>query len=362
MDHAVRGPDSPGCKRAGIADRQHNSITGKQAGAGLGDRAVRFDILGVDPARLGKQRLHDLFGRVVTEPAIRGEHPVERPSEVDGRRTRAAQRVGRALHCLRFWGRRCGEHQAVGRRDADRRGAAHAHRTDRFGNLTDRLQAKHPRLLREKRLIQEVDPAVPVDERCEHAFEFGEFLVVCHGPMWHGRRTAKRRAGSIRSAGAGTATGRGRPTNGRLEVRPSRERSPPAFMFAAPPGPLYCRVLPILHDAGKEGSGIKGIHWDPGLGSIGQERPVTGPQSMAGKMIGAKLRRQERDCADRRAQGPSLRKTRSDVASELIPDAGCALPPCRALLHWGARRSSRLCLPCGVLLHHVSRRPRCSTR
>jgi hypothetical protein len=112
----------------------------------------------VDRPRLGEQGRHRRARAQCREAAI------ERPLQVDRRRScggdagtvadRAREQRRRrrpvALHA---------EHEAVGRRDADRRGAAHAQARDRVDHLLDALQFEHHAAVWQRGLVQQAQPA-----------------------------------------------------------------------------------------------------------------------------------------------------------------------------------------------------------
>ena len=100
--------------------------------------------------------------------------PRRREAFLDGRRAAAAQREGRA----------------VGRRDADRRRAAHGHVADRQGDLGRRFEREPDFLARQQALVEQAqDASVPVERAKD----------LRHGPGATTRPTPRRRGSATAS-------------------------------------------------------------------------------------------------------------------------------------------------------------------
>jgi hypothetical protein len=99
-----------------------------------------FDLVDVDRSRVIGARVRP--------------HPVERPRQVDGGRPGAAEDVVGLVEIVAAGG--C-ERDAVRRRDADRRGAAHDHRADRFRDLGRRRAPDLDFRVRKPTLVEQDD-------------------------------------------------------------------------------------------------------------------------------------------------------------------------------------------------------------
>ena len=118
------------------------------------DRLAAHDLLQVDATGLGGERT-----RIALARGDQCGHPVDRPGEVDGRRTRAPQLGDRRRQLARG---ACREGDPHGPRDADQRGTPHRESMDRFGDLLPLGGARMQDPSRQQRLV-EVDDRVVVD-------------------------------------------------------------------------------------------------------------------------------------------------------------------------------------------------------
>ena len=142
-DRADGGAVAAGREAAGVA-------MGEDPGGGRHElRRVRahppaaLDLLRVDPPGA-------LAGRVAT-------HLVERPAEVDGRRSRRRERL---VGLVEIGAARGGERHPVGGGDADRGRAAHREHPDRVGELRRVTAAELAQLVRQPALVEDDDGVV----------------------------------------------------------------------------------------------------------------------------------------------------------------------------------------------------------
>ena len=146
----VCGPDRPErcpvaacCEAAGVAVRQHARTGRDELDRMLPHPPAALDLVCVDP-------LGALARRVVA-------HRVERPAEVDRRRPRRREHLGRGVEVVPALG---GERHAVGGRSADRRRAAHGEHADRLRELGGRRAAKVDLLVGQPTLVEDDDGVV----------------------------------------------------------------------------------------------------------------------------------------------------------------------------------------------------------
>ena len=124
------------------------------------DRAVDRDILVGDLRGLGVG-CGGALRRIERTQA--DAHGVERPAQVDGGRPRRVKRLPGLVQCGVAGILAHREREAVGRRHADQRRAAHPHVADRRRRLGDAAQGRDAKFVRQPALIDHVDaPAVAV--------------------------------------------------------------------------------------------------------------------------------------------------------------------------------------------------------
>ena len=151
-------------------------------GAVLGHSPVAIDVIGVQRARPVEELRGALHRRPVLEQ-LEGLFPLlERPAQVDRRRPAVAEDahgVGEAPRGVgfRIVGVEESYHQAVGRRDADRRRAAHGESPDGVGHALDAGAGVPFLRLRQPGLVQQLQCAGGEAHRREL---LGGFGVVRH--------------------------------------------------------------------------------------------------------------------------------------------------------------------------------------
>ena len=94
----------------------------------------------------------------------RRSHPLDRPAQVDGRRSSRRELIGGGVEAI---GLR--KHEAVGGGDADRRSTAHSQARDRIRNLRRRSAAQPCLPAGQAGLVEDVQDSVREAERRDHA-------------------------------------------------------------------------------------------------------------------------------------------------------------------------------------------------
>ena len=167
VDRRQRGAPVDRRQPAGVAVGEHVDRT-----VLAGVRPRLFDDLQAVPADglVGRHVfIADLPGPRVGRGGALGPGPVaqpraqivERPLEIDRRRPGLGQGFIGPVHGLVGGVGAQPQAQAIGRRGADQRGAAHQHGADRVGRLGDRGQAGDDELVRQAGLVDDMDrPAI----------------------------------------------------------------------------------------------------------------------------------------------------------------------------------------------------------
>jgi hypothetical protein len=141
---------------------QHGTARRNQRRTQLTHAAVSADIFGMDALRFGEQP----WNRVAFECFNETAHTRHGPAQVHGSRTRSRQQlqvrpqriapaagVG-AVALLRP------QHHAIGGGDADCRGPAHDHISNRLGSIAQTLDVKMLQLPRQQPLVDQLDTVV----------------------------------------------------------------------------------------------------------------------------------------------------------------------------------------------------------
>ena len=208
-EHAERRPIPRRRQHAGVAVGEHPGAGPEERRPVLADPAVGLEIRAGHRVRGVEQALRER-GRVAAR-AGNLEHPVDGPAQVDrggpggpqGRR-RAAQRLETLRQ--RAGGAGAGrQDQAVGRGEADRRGAPHPQRADRVGDLLPRGAPERPDLLGKPGLIEQAERSVLPPQRgvADHPRVGGGAAGRRDWTLLH--RTARRRPlGSFSRSGTGS--------------------------------------------------------------------------------------------------------------------------------------------------------------
>ena len=148
-DHAQGGAVAAGGQRAGIAMGQYGTGLGHQGRAEFAERAVDGALLGVD-----RQSLVEVGSRT------RGQHAVDRPRQIDGRRACLANaRGGRGELCV-VPAARVRQRDAVGAESPDTRRTAHREANDGGDDVVDLLRARTYERVRKQTLIDVADRTV----------------------------------------------------------------------------------------------------------------------------------------------------------------------------------------------------------
>ena len=197
---AERRSAAAGRQRARVAVRENRRAVRHARRADPAHRPARRDVLAVDVARLGREARHALVGREGRNARGHPSHPVERPGEVHGRRSRAEQSCARRAH-RRGEGERVpplrgrSEDDGVRGRDSDRRSAAHDEALDRLGDLLDPREALVSLGDRQRALIEQDDLAIARHELDRRVRRAAQRLGVRerHGPLMRQPRLANRR-------------------------------------------------------------------------------------------------------------------------------------------------------------------------
>ncbi|MNC12837.1 hypothetical protein D3C75_605630 [compost metagenome] len=188
-DHPQRGAEAAGGQGAGIAVGQQllraAVVLADQLDAELGHGQVGLAVAVVDADGLGFQGGQHVVAVLQTSQAL--AHAVQRPEQVDRGRPRGRQHGEVLLQrsppvAAGGQPRARAEHHAVGGADADRRGAAHHHQTDRLGHPGGAVVAAPGFLERQHALIEQMQDAVmPVDcldlFRRQQLLAHGEYLA-----------------------------------------------------------------------------------------------------------------------------------------------------------------------------------------
>ncbi len=154
------------CEGAGVAVGEDPSAVGHVSSPRAPDSAIGLDIGAMErERRLGEPRRRRL--RILSPRAERRAHAVQGPDEIHGGRPARGQIPERDLHCGVELGARAAllplrfERDTEGRGAADRRSAAHDHRTNGLGDF-GRARAAHVFEARgEGTLVDQLEPRPP---------------------------------------------------------------------------------------------------------------------------------------------------------------------------------------------------------
>ncbi len=177
---AERGAVAAGGERAGVAVGEHAALVGQQRAAEGSHGLAGGDVFLVHGVGFGEKLLFD-FGHRGAGGAQRGKerfHAVDGPEEIDGGGPRAGQALRRSARtpgakCFCRGGLRvlCAESDAVSRRNADGRRAAHDHGDDDVGHLFVGCGEHVALFERQLRLIDETDAFRGPGECGNHALQ-----------------------------------------------------------------------------------------------------------------------------------------------------------------------------------------------
>ena len=142
--YAKRRAVAGGGESAGVAMRQDRRRFAEEHGTVAADALVRFDILGEHRLRLGREIPARVAG---------AQHPVERPHQIDGRRTRRAQLDCGGIDVVTAL---CRQRDAEGGRDADGWRAAHDHVANRDRHFMRIAAGNVANLPRQQALIEKL--------------------------------------------------------------------------------------------------------------------------------------------------------------------------------------------------------------